>query len=276
MSATRDEKLGLGLGRQVWDLFRIQLTNWRWSWPQMVLTGMLAPLVSIAALGLFARNSVHGATEYVLTGSVTMAILFETQNKIASNFAFMRGNGAFEYYAALPVRREALILATLGAFSLLSLPAVAVTLLLGSVLLGVPLSFSPLAPVALLLALLPSAGLGAFIGSRSATIEQASSLSLATTLLMMAAGPVAVPPELLPDALTWIGHANPAVYASDSLRHSLTSPSTASALADMAVLAAFSLAVWVLTSTRMHWRAHYRNRAAGQDRRSHLTEGRHT
>ncbi|MDX6759544.1 MULTISPECIES: ABC transporter permease [Streptomyces] len=276
MSATRDEKLGLGLAPQVWDLFHIQLTNWRWSWPQMVLTGMLAPLVSIAALGLFARNSGHGATEYVLTGSVTMAILFETQNKIASNFAFMRGNGAFEYYAALPVRREALILATLGAFSLLSLPAVAVTLLLGSALLDVPLSFSPLAPVALVLALLPSAGLGAFIGSRSATIEQASSLSLATTLLMMAAGPVAVPPELLPDALTWIGHANPAVYASDSLRHSLTSPSPTSALSDMAVLAAFSLAVWVLTSTRMHWRARYGRRAAGQDQRAHLTEGRHT
>lgn len=240
----------------------------------MVLTGMLAPLVSIAALGLFARNSGHAATEYVLTGSVTMAILFETQNRIASNFAFMRGNGAFEYYAALPVRREALILATLAAFSLLSLPAVAVTLLLGSALLDVPLTFSPLAPLCLLLALLPSAGLGAFIGSRSATIEQASSLSLATTLLMMATGPVAVPPELLPDALVRIGHINPAVYAADSLRHSLTSPADVRALADMAVLAAFAVAIWGLTSTRMHWRARYGRRAAGHNQQSLITKGR--
>ncbi|MEU1555643.1 ABC transporter permease [Streptomyces scabiei] len=262
MSATHDKTLGLSFLGQVWDLFRIQLTNWRWSWPQMVLTGVLAPLVSIAALGLFARNSGHAATEYVLTGSVTMAILFETQNKIASNFAFMRGNGAFEYYAALPVRREALILATLAAFSILSLPAIAVTLLLGSALLAVPLTFSPLAPLCLLLALLPSAGLGAFIGSRSGTIEQASSLSLATTLLMMAAGPVAVPPELLPDALIWIGNLNPAVYAADSLRHSLTTPDTSRAFADMAVLAVFAGAVWGLTSTRMHWRARYKRRAS--------------
>ncbi|MYS94137.1 MULTISPECIES: ABC transporter permease [Streptomyces] len=262
MSATRDKKLGLSFLGQVWDLFRIQLTNWRWSWPQMVLTGVLAPLVSIAALGLFARNSGHAATEYVLTGSVTMAILFETQNKIASNFAFMRGNGAFEYYAALPVRREALIFATLAAFSILSLPAIAVTLLLGSALLDVPLTFSPLAPLCLLLALLPSAGLGAFIGSRSGTIEQASSLSLATTLLMMAAGPVAVPPELLPDALIWIGNLNPAVYAADSLRHSLTAPDASRALSDLAILAIFAGAVWGLTSTRMHWRARYGRRAS--------------
>ncbi|MFD3324103.1 ABC transporter permease [Streptomyces sp. NPDC058701] len=261
MSATHDKKLGLSFLGQVWDLFRIQLTNWRWSWPQMVLTGVLAPLVSIAALGLFARNSGHVATEYVLTGSVTMAILFETQNKIASNFAFMRGNGAFEYYAALPVRREALILATLAAFSILSLPAISVTLLLGSALLAVPLTFSPLAPLCLLLALIPSAGLGAFIGSRSGTIEQASSLSLATTLLMMAAGPVAVPPDLLPDALIWIGHLNPAVYAADGLRHSLTTPDASRALADMAFLALFAGAVWGLTSTRMHWRARYGRRA---------------
>ncbi|MCX5387338.1 ABC transporter permease [Streptomyces sp. NBC_00083] len=260
MSATRDERLGLGFAGQVWDLFRIQLTNWRWSWPQMVLTGMLAPLVSIAALGLFARSSGPAATEYVLTGSVTMAILFETQNRIASNFAFMRGNGAFEYYAALPVRREALILATLAAFSILSVPAVAVTLLLGSALLDVRLTVSPLAPLCLLFALLPSAGLGAFIGSRSGTIEQASSLSLASTLLMMAAGPVAVPPDMLPGVLVQIGHLNPAVYAADSLRHSLTSPDGVRALADAAVLAVFAGAVWGLTGTRMHWRARYRRR----------------
>ncbi|WP_083904607.1 ABC transporter permease [Nocardiopsis kunsanensis] len=262
MSVTREKKLGLSFHWQVWDLFRIQLTNWRWSWPQMVLTGMLAPMVSISALGLFSQNSGTSASEYVLTGSVTMAILFETQNKIASNFAFMRGNGAFQYYAALPVRREALILATLAAFCILSLPAIAVTLLLGSALLNVPLTLSPLAPLCLLLALLPSTGLGAFIGSRSGTIEQASSLSLATTLLMMAAGPVAIPPELLPDALNWVGNINPAVYAADSLRHSLTTPDTRLALADMVVLAVFAGAAWGLTSKHMPWRARYRRRRA--------------
>ncbi len=221
----------------------------------MVLTGVLAPVVSLAALGLFARSSGSEASEYVVTGSVTMAILFETQNKIASNFSFMRNTGAFEYYAAMPIRREALILATLAAFSLLSLPAVTVTAVIGSVLLDIPLHPSPLLPLCLFLALLPSAGLGALIGSRSPSIEQASSLSLATTLLMMALGPVAVPPALLPEALVWIGHFNPATYASSALRASLTGRTGGAALADMAILATFSLALWALTSTRMHWRA---------------------
>ncbi|MGW7259914.1 ABC transporter permease [Streptomyces sp. NPDC054834] len=251
-----DDKRGLGFTGQVWDLFRIQLTNWRWSWPQMVLTGILAPLVSLAGLGLFARHSSPEASAYVMTGSVTMAILFETQNKIASNFSFMRNTGAFEFYAAMPVRREALIVATLAAFFLLSLPAVLVTVVTGSLLLDIPLRPSPLLPVCLVLALLPSAGLGALIGSRSASIEQATSLSLATTLLMMALGPVAVPPALLPTSLVWVGHVNPAVHASAALRAALTGEGEPTG--DLAVLAVFSLAVWGLTTARMRWRARAR------------------
>jgi ABC-2 type transport system permease protein len=250
-----EEKRTQSFAWQIWDLFRIQLTNWRWSWPQMMLTGILAPAISLAALGLFARGSGPAAAEYVLTGGVTMAILFETQNKIASNFSFMRSTGAFEYYAAMPVRREALVLATLAAFTMLALPAVTVTALVGSALLHVPVQASPLLPLCLLLALLPSAGLGALIGSRSTSVEQASSISLASTLIMMTAGPVAAPPELLPSGLVWIGHVNPAVYASAALRSSLTGPPDTSALLDMAVLAAFSVAVWTMTGACMYWRA---------------------
>ncbi|MFJ6655973.1 ABC transporter permease [Streptomyces sp. NPDC091377] len=249
----RDAPRGLCFAGQVWDLFRVQLTNWRWSWPQMVLTGMLAPLVGLAGLGLFARHSGGEAGAYVMTGSVTMAILFETQNKIASNFSFLRNTGAFEFYAALPVRREALVLATLAAFFLLSLPAVLLTVAAGTLLLDVPLRPSPLLPVCLALALLPSAGLGALIGSRSASIEQATSVSLATTLLMLALGPVAVPPALLPETLVWIGHLNPAVHASAALRSALTG--TGEPAGHLTVLAVFSVAAWGLTTVRMRWRA---------------------
>lgn len=243
-----------GLLRSTWDLFRVQLSNWRWSWPQMVLTGMLAPVVTLGALGTFARGSGEAATGYVLTGSMTMALLFETQNKVAANFAFLRHTGAFDFYASLPVRREALVLASVAAFGLLALPALVLTAVLGVLVLDVRLSVSPLVVPAAVLAVLPFAGLGAWIGSRSRALEEASSVSLAVTLVLVALGPVTIPPELLPDWLVLVGRLNPATYASSLLRHSLLGPVGAGALVDAGVLVGFAVLVWLLTRRHVRWR----------------------
>jgi len=42
---------------QLVDLFLIELTNWRWSWRTLIITGTVTPLFSIVALGIFARDS---------------------------------------------------------------------------------------------------------------------------------------------------------------------------------------------------------------------------
>lgn len=238
----------------VWDLFRIQLSNWRWSWRQMVLTGMLTPTVSLAALGVFAKRTGTDATGYVLAGSVTMALLFQTQNKVASNFAFMKNTGAFDFYASFPVRREALILGTVAAFTLLALPALILTSVLGVLLLHIQIDISPLVLPAIVVAILPFAGLGAWIGSRSRAVEEASSLSLASTLAMVAAGPVTIPRDLLPSFLIWLGYLNPATYASSLLRQTLIGPLGSTALVDFGVLTIFAVAAWLLTQRRMSWR----------------------
>ena len=36
---------------QWWDLFQMELTNWRWSWRISLLQGTIAPLFSLLALG---------------------------------------------------------------------------------------------------------------------------------------------------------------------------------------------------------------------------------
>lgn len=240
----------------VWDLFRIQLSNWRWSWPQMVLTGMLAPTVSLAALGVFAKGTGANAASYVLAGSVTMALLFETQNKVAANFAFMKSTGAFDFYASLPVRLEALIVATIAAFTLLALPALVLTSILGVLLLHVRIKVSLLVVPAAVISILPFAGLGAWIGSRSRAMEEASSLSLAATLAMVAVGPVTIPRELLPEFLIWLGYLNPATYASSLLRQTLIGPISSQALVDFGVLSVLAMVAWLLTQRRINWRAH--------------------
>ncbi|WP_432570120.1 ABC transporter permease [Kineococcus sp. SYSU DK005] len=240
--------------RQVLTLFLVQLSNWRWSWPQMLLTGMLAPLLTVLTLGFFARTSGDAALTYALSGSIVMALLFETQSKIASNFAFMRETGALEFFASMPLRRESLMLASLAAFTLLALPSVFVTTLLGAWLLNVTLSPPWFAVVLLPLLVLPSAGIGAFIGNRSRSLEQASSTSLAVTLSLLALGPVAVPAHLLPEPLVWAGYLNPAFYAASLVRGSLLGGDLATVGRDVLALMAIALLAWALARRAMQWR----------------------
>jgi ABC-2 type transport system permease protein len=248
---------GQGFPAQVRALVVIQLSNWRWSWQQMLITGMMAPLVTVVGLGLYADDNNVSEQVYVLSGAICMALLFEMQNRIAGNFSFMKNTGAFDFYAALPVRRESLVLATLTAFSMLALPAVAVTIVVGSWILGLAPVVSWMAIPGLLLCLLTPAFLGAWLGSRSSSLEEASSTSLALTIAMLVCGPVAVSAERLPQPLVVVGYLNPAAHAAAVIREVLFGiGGGAGALAlHLAALTVFSVLGWVWMRLRMDWRA---------------------
>lgn len=235
----------------------IQLSNWRWSWKQMLVTGMMAPLVTVAGLVLYAEDMAVSEQAYVLSGAICMALLFEMQNRIAGNFSFMRNTGAFDFYAALPVRRESLVLGTLAAFGLLALPAVVVTIVIGSLILGLSPAVSWVAIPGLLLCLLAPAFLGAWLGARSSSLEEASSTSLALTIVMLVCGPVAVSAERLPQILVVIGYLNPAAHAAAVIRQVLFGiggGGVALAL-HLAMLTLFSALGWVWMRWRVEWRS---------------------
>lgn len=61
---------------QWWDLFLMELTNWRWSWRLSLLQGIISPLFSLLALGVFARDSGNEALIYVVTGNIVISLLF--------------------------------------------------------------------------------------------------------------------------------------------------------------------------------------------------------
>ena len=73
---------------QLLDLVLIQLSNWRWAWRGMVVTGIMGPTFSIIALGLFARGSDPVTLGYILTGGMVLNLMFENQDKVCSNFAY--------------------------------------------------------------------------------------------------------------------------------------------------------------------------------------------
>lgn len=122
----------------------------------------------------------------------------------------MRFAGNLDYYATLPIRREALIIATVISFFLLSLPSLLVTVIFGAFFLKIHLVINPSILILVPLCVLPLAGLGAVIGVYSRTPSALDSLSLLLTMLMLFIGPVLIPANRLPSLLISLGYLSPA------------------------------------------------------------------
>nr|QFF92424.1 ABC-type multidrug transport system permease [Rathayibacter iranicus] len=238
----------------VYALVVMQLTNWRWSWPQMLLTGFLAPVMTSLGLGLYAGSSnIAGATTYVVSGSITLAVMFETLGRVASNFAFMKQMGTIVYLSSFPIRSTALMLSSMVSFGLLAVPAVLVTTVVSAPLVGVVLDVSWYLLPLLALVMLPFVALGAMIGSLSHSLEEASSLTLAITVLMTGLGPIVIHPDLLPSWLVAVGRFNPATYASEIVRAVLFGSSPSLWFAVLVISAVGCVAIGV-ASFAMRWR----------------------
>lgn len=239
---------------QFLDLLLMELSNWRWSWRQVVVTGMIAPMFSIIAIGLFARDSGLQATSYVLTGNVVLALMFTNMSRMASRFAYMRAAGTLAFYASLPIRRMLLVLASASAFLLISLPAVGFTIGFGAYFLAIPLAFHPLVLVIIPICTLSLAGVGALIGTSSRTLDEVNSVSQLLTFMLLALGPVLIPPDRLPPLLYWLGYLSPATYAASALRQTLLGPVNSRLWLDLSALALFALITFTLTGRKMDWR----------------------
>lgn len=252
--APRAPRAGLPWPAEMWDLLRMELTNWRWEWRSLLMTATLSPLISVLGLGVFARDSGSEALVYVLTGNMVISLMFGNLHNAQSRFCFMRERGGLDYLATLPIRRESLILAVVLAFLVLSLPSLLVTTLVGTAILGVPLRPHPALIGVVLLAGGSLAAVGAMIGVAVRTPEEGGSWSLLFTLVLAALGPVVVPPDRLPGWMVALGRASPATWAASALRQTLVGPVTGRLAWDVLALAALTALLLGVASRRMDWR----------------------
>jgi ABC-2 type transport system permease protein len=239
---------------QLFDLFLIQLTNWRWSWRSMIIMGIFTPLFSIGAFSAFANQDPHAAG-YILTGNLVLALLLDGLNKVSSNFSYMRMAGTLDYFASLPLYRPALIIATVGAFLLLSMPAVIITLILGQAILHIPLAISPLIVLVVPLISVSLCGLGALIGVMGRTPEEVNSLNLLTTFGLFGFGPILIPLDRLPPVMHTLSLLSPATYAASALRQVVLGiPDRIPLFVDMLVLAIVAAGLLWFVTQRLDWR----------------------
>jgi ABC-2 type transport system permease protein len=239
---------------QLFDLILLQLTNWRWSWRGAIITGTIGPVFAMISFGIFAQRD-SSATAYILTGNMVLSLLLDGLGKVSSNIAFMKFNGTLDYFATLPVYRSALVLATVIAFFLLSLPAVLVTMIVGSLVLHVPLQLSPWALVVIPLICVSLSGLGAIIGVYARTPEETGSLSLIASLFLFSFGPVLLPLDRLPEIVGTLSLLSPATYAASALRQVvLNMPDRIPLAVDLLVLAGVTVGLLWIVNNRLDWR----------------------
>ena len=239
---------------QLLDLFLMELTNWRWAWRATVITGTIAPLLSLLALGVFARDSGRETLAYVLTGNMVLSLMFGNLDRVQSRFCFMRAVGTLDYFATLPIQKYNLILATVLSFLLLSLPSLLVMVVVGSLVLGIRVAPHPAILVVIPLAAISLSGIGALIGVSVRRPEEGGSLSLVVTMVLTALGPVIIPPARLPAIMLALGRLSPATYAASAFRQALLGPMSGRILLDLLALAGFAaISLWVV-GRKMDWR----------------------
>jgi ABC-2 type transport system permease protein len=240
---------------QLGDLILIQLANWRWSWRGALLTGLVAPLLSTAALGLFARDSGEVALAYILTGNMVMSLLFGTFDRVAAHFAYMRAVGRLDFFATLPIYRSALIVATVIAFLALALPSLILTLAFGTLILDLPLAISPWLLVVVPLIGTSLCGLGALIGLSMETPENVGNISSLITFVLVGLGPVIIPLDRLPPIIGTISYLSPATYAASALRQTVLGLSDRIPLGvDLLVLASLLIVSLWAVGRKLDWR----------------------
>ncbi len=240
---------------QLLDVTLMQLTNWRWSWRGVLITSVIAPVVTTVSLGIFAQSSGPAVLGHVMTGNIVLSLLFGTVGTVSSNFAYMRATGILDYFATLPVYRTTLILASVLAFLALSLPPALLTLILGSLILQVPVVVSPLIVVVLPLISMALCGLGALIGLLGRAPEEVNSVSTLATFALVAIGPVIIPAERLPGIIQAIGLFSPATYAASALRQVVLAQADRLSLGlDLVVLCGVMLVLLWLVGQRLDWR----------------------
>lgn len=186
------------------------------------------PLVFVATLqsigilvllrGLVDESNV-ATSRQVVAGATVLVIAFVGLNLLAQRFGMLRGSGALDYYAALPVSATAVVLGTAASYATFTVPGAVVTAIVGCLLYGLPLSHLWVLVVVLPLAGAALAGTGAALGllpRRPELATTAGQLGMSAVLFLGI-----IPADRLPGGLQGLRWLVPGTSAADALAEAL-------------------------------------------------------
>lgn len=155
------------------------------------------------------------AARQIVAGATVLVVAFVGLNLLAQRFGMLKGSGALDYYAALPVRPSAVVLGTAASYATFTVPGTIVTAVVGAAVYRLP--FAPLAvlPAVVVAAGASLAGLGALLGlalPRPELATVAGQLGMSAVIFLDL-----VPAARFPWPVQALRAVVPSTYAADAL-----------------------------------------------------------
>lgn len=238
---------------QLWDLTLIQMSNWRWSWRQQLVLGLLVPIASLSILAAVTSGTDVNLRRQLLVGGILTSVVIQNQGLVAMNFAFMKAYEADAFFETLGLPSWMLPIATVTCFTVMSIPSVTCALLLGPYIVGVSVSWGLAAVPILLLTGVCVGFLGAAIGKLTRNPPESSTISQVVNFFLIGAGAVIIQPDRVPRWSHWLGSVNPVQYAADALRGLILEQRSAAIVRDVLILTALTVVIAAAT-TAVPWR----------------------
>jgi ABC-2 type transport system permease protein len=241
--------------RQYLVLLLVLLAEYRTTWFYQVFTGLLVPIgfaFFIKSVG-GAMNAQHAT--FLIGGNMAASIAFGPTSFLISKIGWARQTGEFNYWIALPMPKLILVFAIISVALVFALPGLIGVYILGSLMLGLPLTGAwaliPLLP----LGVLPLAGLGTLLGTYAPDGQTANIFGNVLIIFIGFLSPMMLPPESLPVPLRIIANFVPTTYVADSFRMVISGNTGKNLIIDVVVLILFSIVLLTLSYKRLDWRA---------------------
>jgi len=212
--------------------------------PPNISWGILFPFAFILAFAI--RNP--GDLRSLAPGLLALTILFGTSSMEAIVIVFERRIGSLERLLLAPLRLPALLAGKLLGGMAFGLTVTLVVLVITLAVFGAGGMNWPMLVLALLLSAMAFSALGAFVSVAVREVFEAQTLANFIRFPMMFLGGVFVPVTSLPAWLQVLARLLPLTYSVEALRAALSGGSWATAALDLAVLAAFSLVLFLLAA----------------------------
>jgi ABC-2 type transport system permease protein len=239
--------------RQYRDLVSVELRSMRAEVPIIVAVQVGFMVGFVFGFGYLIPEVSDATAAYIVTGTATQGVVTIGLVLLPQVLAQSKHDGRLDYYLAMPISREAYLLALVTVTAIMALPAVAFCLAIGALRYDIALDLHPLLPVAILLGIGSLAGVGIAMAVYAPHQQVTNALTQLIIFYVLFFAPVLMPRDQLPGFLQETARVAPPTYVADAIRATATDlPGThlGASLAAMAGCAGASLVLSAIAIRR--------------------------
>lgn len=234
--------------RQYRDLVGLQMRSMRGDNIFIALIHIALTLGLVVGMGYLIPNVSESTALFLVTGTATQAFVTTGLVMLPQMLAQSKEDGRLEYFLTLPISREAYLLSLVTVVGIMSLPAVAFSLVFGAWHYDLSLALAPEFVVVMVLAVLSLAGVGVAMAVYMPHMQITNALTQLIIFYVLFFSPVLLPQSQLPELLQHTSKLAPPTYAADGVRATLTDLSGTHLGRDLVLMSGFATASIALSA----------------------------